>query len=325
MLLSRRGMSCALLGAAGLALPLRARAQSTYPRGTVEIVVPFTAGGAVDITGRVIASGLSKVMDRTFVVINRPGANSNLGNAAVARARPDGATLLVSSIGLAANSALYRNIGYDPLTDLTPISLISNAPVGLFLNKSVPANTLPELLALLKARPDELNYASYGVGSSPHLAAEYFQSLTGTRMTHVPFNGNGPAINATLAGETHVIFCTTVAAGPAIESGQLKAIAFANEQRSRQLSSLPTFRELGLDFSMGTFFGLLGPAGLPRTLVEMLSDGVRRALQDAEVRRILESQGAEPVGSSPAEFASFLRRETERLTTIIRQAGIPAQ
>jgi tripartite-type tricarboxylate transporter receptor subunit TctC len=300
-------------------------AESEYPTGTVEVVVPFAAGGAVDVTGRLIADGLSKALSRTFLVVNRPGANSNVGNLAVARAKPDGKTLLVSSIGLAANKALYEKLMYDPLTDLTPISLISIAPVGLFLNKEVPVKNLSEFIAYLKANPGKVNYASYGVGSSPHLAAELFQSVTGTKMTHVPFSGNGPATTATLTGTTQVIFCTTVAAGPYIESGGLKAIAFADDERSEQLPDMPTFKELGVDFTMGTFFGLLGPAKLPQPLVDMLAGAVKQTLKQEDVRKIFIAQGAKPVGSSPAEFASFLKSESERLAKVIHSAGITAK
>jgi tripartite-type tricarboxylate transporter receptor subunit TctC len=300
-------------------------AQEPYPTGNVEVVVPFAAGGAVDVTGRVVANALSKALGRTFVVLNRPGANSNIGNQAVARAKPDGYTLLVSSIGLAANPALYKNIAYDPLRDLAPVSLISNAPVGLFVNKNVPVKTLAELIAHLKANPDKLHYASYGIGSSPHLAAELFHHVTGTKMVHVPFHGNGPATTATVAGTTQVIFCSTVAALPFVLNGDLKPIAFADERRSSQLPDVPTFKEQGVDFTMGTFFGLLAPANTPQPIIATLSKAMSESLHDPDLQKVMTAQGAEVVGSSPEEFAAFLKRESERLSTVIRAANIQAK
>lgn len=297
-------------------------AQDQYPASTVEVVVPFAAGGAVDVTGRLVAKALSQALKQSFIVVNKPGANSNIGNMDVARAKPDGYTLLVSSIGLAANKALYKKLAYDPLTDLEPVSLVSIAPVGLFVNKSVPANNLKEFIAYAKAHPGELNFASYGVGSSPHLAAEWFEHETGVKMVHVPFNGNGPATMATVSGTTQVIFCSTVAALPHVVNGSLKAIAFADDHRSKQLPNVPTFKEAGLDFTMGTWFGLLAPAKTPASVVATLSKALKTSLDDPEFNRIAESQGAKVVASSPEEFSSFLKAESERLSNVIKEANI---
>ncbi len=298
------------------------RAQRQYPAATVEVVVPFAPGGAVDVTGRVVAQALGKELGQSFIVINRPGANSNIGNLAVARSKPDGYTLLVSSIGLAANKALYDKLSYDPLVDFSPVSLVSNAPVGLFVNKSLPARSLSDFVAYLKANPGKLNYASYGVGSSPHLAGELFQVATGTKMTHVPFNGNGPATMATVSGVTQVIFCSTVAALPFVLNGSLKPVAFGGDRRSPQLPDVPTFKESGVDFTMGTWFGLLAPAHTPVEVIATLSKAFRGSLRDPELQKIIAGQGAEIVGSSPEEFAQFLRAESARLSTVIREANI---
>ncbi len=297
-------------------------AQDKYPVSTVGVVVPFAAGGAVDVTGRLVAKALSQALDQSFIVINKPGANSNLGNLEVARAKPDGYTLLVSSIGLAANKALYKKLAYDPLADLEPVSLVSNAPVGLFVNASLPVNDLKGFIAYAKAHPGELNFASYGVGSSPHLAAELFAHETGAKMVHVPFTGNGPATMATVSGTTQVIFCSTVAALPFVVNGGLKPIAFADDHRSKQLPNVPTFREAGLDFTMGTWFGLLAPAKTPRPIVSALNNGLKKTLDDPEFNRIAESQGARVVASSPEEFAAFLKTESARLSKVIEDANI---
>ena len=265
-------------------------AQEQYPSSTVEVIVPFTAGGAVDVTGRVVAQALTKALGRSFVVINRPGANSNIGNLFVARAKPDGYTLLVSSIGLAANKALYKDLPYDPLAGLAPVSLVSNAPLGLFVNKSLPVSNLREFIVYLKEHPGKLNYASYGLGSSPHLAAELFQSETGTKMTHVPFNGNGPATMATISGTTQVIFFTPVAALPFVLNGGLKSIAFGDDRRLPQLPDVPTFKESGVNFTMGTWFGLLAPAQTPAPIIATLHKAITGSLDSPESQKILPAK-----------------------------------
>jgi tripartite-type tricarboxylate transporter receptor subunit TctC len=311
-------------------LPLHATAasaQADYPPGPIDVVVPFAAGGGVDVMGRVAADVLKRTLNRTFVVVNKPGANSNIGNQYVARAKPDGNTLLVSSVSLAANKSLYKNVSYDALTDFAPVSLIANAPLALFVNQTLPVNDLKEFLAYLKANPGKLNYASYGVGSSSHLAAELFQHVTGTKMVHVPFTGNGPAVTATLQNTTQVIFCSTVAAGPFVESGGLKGLAYASDKRSPKmpnLPNLPTFKEAGVDFHMGTWFGLLGPASLPRPMIDALNAGLKKGIASADIQKLFDTQGAEPVASSPEEFSAFLKQESARFAAIIRSAGISA-
>ena len=318
----RRACAALIAVAVPVAAGTAASTQEQYPSSTVEVVVPFTAGGAVDVTGRVVAQALTKALGRSFVVMNRPGANSNIGNLFVARAKPDGYTLLVSSIGLAANKALYKDMQYDPLVGLAPVSLVSNAPLGLFVNKSLPVSNLKEFIDYLKENPGKLNYASYGLGSSPHLAAELFQTQTGTKMTHVPFSGNGPATVATISGTTQVIFFSPVAALPFVLDGSLKPIAFAADHRLPQLPDVPTFKESGVDFTMGTWFGLLVPAHTPAPIIATLNKAVTASLDSPESRKVFATQGAEIVGSSPAEFGAFLQAESERLAKVIRERGI---
>jgi tripartite-type tricarboxylate transporter receptor subunit TctC len=295
------------------------------PEGTIEIIVPFTAGGGVDVMGRLTADILSRGLDRSFIVVNRPGANSNIGNQYVARAKPDGRTLLVSSVGLSVNKALYKNLSYDPVTGFSPISLISNAPLGLFVSKSVPVKTLAEFIAYLRANPGKLNYASYGVGSSPHLAAELFQYLTKTKMVHVPFTGNGPATMAIVQDVTQVIFSSVVAAGPYVENGDMKALAYADDKRSAKFPDIPTFIEQGVDFKIGTWFALLGPPDLPRSMVDALNAALKKGIHTPERQSIFDAQGAEPVASTPEQFDAFLKAESVRMSALLRDAGIAAQ
>jgi tripartite-type tricarboxylate transporter receptor subunit TctC len=301
-----------------------AKAQA-LPEGTIEIIVPFTAGGGVDVMGRLTADILSRGLDRSFIVVNRPGANSNIGNQYVARAKPDGRTLLVSSVGLSVNKALYKNISYDPETGFSPISLISNAPLGLFISKSVPVKTLAEFIAYLRANPGKLNYASYGIGSSPHLAAELFQYLTKTKMVHVPFTGNGPATMAIVQDVTQVMFSSVVAAGPYVENGDMKALAYADDKRSAKFPDIPTFVEQGVDFKIGTWFALLGPPDLPRSMVDALNAALKKGIHTPERQSIFDAQGAEPVASTPEQFDAFLKAESVRMSALLRDAGIAAQ
>jgi tripartite-type tricarboxylate transporter receptor subunit TctC len=293
-----------------------------YPARLVEIVVPFAPGGGTDLIARVLAERLSETLRQRFVVINRPGASTNIGTAAVANAPGDGYTLLLTSISLAANPSLYRKLAFDPQRDLAPIILIANSPSILVVNPSLPVSSLGELVVHLKARPGALNYASYGAGSGPHLAAGLLQDVTGTRMQHVPYGGGNPATMGVLRGEVHLLLAGSLAVLPLIQSGGLKALAIAAEQRAAALPDVPTFREQGIDYLTGTWFGLLAPANTPPQIIALLNREVLAALRSDAVRARIAEQGADVVGGSPEDFARFLKQETERLSAVIRRANI---
>jgi tripartite-type tricarboxylate transporter receptor subunit TctC len=246
-----------------IALPLVAATPAAlgqdYPARPVELVVPFPAGGGTEIVTRYVADGLAKRLAQPFVVLNRPGANTNLGTLAVVRAKPDGYTLLITSFGLAANPSLYRKLAFEPQRDLEPITLIANSPTVLTVPPSLPVNSLQELIAYLRARPGVLNYASYGVGSSPHLAAELFQIVTGTKIVHVPYNGGGPAAVGVMSNQAQALFSSVVTVLGQVNGGTLKAIAIASDRRSELMPNVPTFLEQGLDYKMGTWYGMLAP------------------------------------------------------------------
>jgi tripartite-type tricarboxylate transporter receptor subunit TctC len=297
-------------------------AAEDYPSRPVELVVPFPAGGGTEIVTRHVADGLAKRLGQPFVVLNRPGANTNVGTLAVVRARPDGYTLLVASFGLAANPSLYRKLAFEPQTDLEPITLIANSPTVLSVPLSLPVNSLPELIAYARARPGELNYASYGVGSSPHLAAELFASMTGTKMVHVPYNGGGPAAVGVLTNQVQALFSSVVTVLGMLRGGTLKAIAIAADRRSELIPNVPTFAEQGLDYSTGTWYGLLAPAKTAPAIIDTLYRASASVLADPSVRARIVEQGAEVVASSPAEFRAFIKEETERLGRVIRGANI---
>jgi tripartite-type tricarboxylate transporter receptor subunit TctC len=307
----------ALLVAATSPLPAQ-----DYPSRPVELVVPFPAGGGTEIVTRHVSDGLAKRLGQPFVVLNRPGANTNLGTLAVVRSKPDGYTLLITSFGLAANPSLYRKLAFAPQTDLEPITLIANSPTVLTVPPSLPVNTLGEFIAYLRARPGELNYASYGVGSSPHLTAELFQGMTGTKMVHVPYSGGGPAAVGVLTNQAQALFSSVVTVLGMVQGGTLKAIAIASDRRSQLMPNVPTFAERGLDYKTGTWYGMLAPAKTPPAIIDTLFRASASVLADPSVRARIAEQGAEVVASSPAEFRAFIKDETERLGRVIRDANI---
>jgi tripartite-type tricarboxylate transporter receptor subunit TctC len=297
-------------------------AQDKYPSRTVEIVVPFAAGGGTDVLARLLADGLSRRLGQSFVVLNRPGANTNLGTQIVAKAKPDGYTLVMASLGIAANPSLYRKLGYDPANDLAPISLLANAPTMLVVHPSFPANTLAEFIAYVKANPGKLNYASYGAGSGPHLATELFKSMTGLDIVHVPFGGGGPAAAAVTGNQVQMLFASVLPVLSLVHSGNLKPIAIAADNRSPLLPNVPTFKEGGLDYQTGTWFGLLAPAKTPQAIINLLHATTVDVLKDQGLRAKMSGQGADVVGGTPAQFGAHIKAETARLAKVIRNAKI---
>jgi tripartite-type tricarboxylate transporter receptor subunit TctC len=310
-----------------LALVVIATAMSSarardYPARPVEMIVPFAAGGGSELLARLLADGLAKRLGQPFVVVNRPGANTNLGTFSVVRAKADGYTLLIASVGLAANPSLYTKLAFEPQRDLEPITLIANSPTLLAVPPSLPVNSLAEFIAYAKARPGELNYASYGVGSGPHLATELFCAMTGVKMVHVPYGGGGPAAVGAMTNQVQALFSSILPVLGMIRGGTLKAIALASDQRFELLPEVPTFKEGGLDYRTGTWFGLLAPARTPPEIVGALNRAAVSVLQEQSVRARLAEQGAEVVANSPAEFRAFIGSETERLSGVIRDANI---
>jgi tripartite-type tricarboxylate transporter receptor subunit TctC len=314
------------LAAAALACLLTAAPEATraleYPTRPVEIIVPFAAGGGTDLIARLMCEGLGQRLGQSFVAVNRPGANTNVGTLAAIHAKPDGHTLLMASIGLAANPSLYAKLGFDPQRDLAPIALIANVPTILVVSKALPVDALPSFIAYVKARPGELNYASYGVGSGPHLAAELFQSVTGTRIVHVPYGGGGPAALGVIGNTVQMLFSSVVPVLGMVRGGNVKALAIAAERRLTLLPEVPTFKESGVDYETGTWFGILAPARTPVPVIAKLQAAIHDMLSDPTTRARLTEQGAEVADLGPAQFGDFLREETARLSTVIRRANI---
>jgi tripartite-type tricarboxylate transporter receptor subunit TctC len=293
-----------------------------YPSRQIELIVPFAPGGGSGLVARMLSDGLAKRYGQPVIVINRPGGNTNIGTASVVRSKPDGYTLGIASVGLTANPSLYKNLNYDPQTEIEPISLLVNSPTVLVVPPSLPVNTLAEFIAYAKARPGELNYASYGAGSGPHMATELFQSLTGVTMVHVPYGGGGPAALGAMTNQVQALFSSVLPVLGMIKGGTLKAIAIASENRIELLPDVPTFKEGGLDYKIGTWFGLFAPAKTPPAIVDSLHQATVAIFQDPSARGKIAELGGEVVANQPAEFRAFIKDETDHLARVARGAGI---
>ena len=304
-----------------------ASAQSGYPSRQISFVVGFSAGGTTDIVARLIAEEMRKTLGQPIVVDNRPGAGGNIGASIVAKAKPDGYTLLIGSVGpLAINASLYAKMPYDNVKDFTPISLIVHVPNMLVVNPSaMPVNSFAEFVSLLKANPGKYFFASTGTGTSSHLSGEQLKTMAGVEATHVPYKG-AVALNDLLSGEqVHFMFATIPSVIEFVRAGRLRALAVTSKSRSAAVPDIPTVAESGFpDFEASSWFGLLGPADLPRDIVAKLQGEVVRALKIPEIRDKLIAQGADPVGSSPEEFAAYIRGETAKWSKVVKSSGAKA-
>jgi tripartite-type tricarboxylate transporter receptor subunit TctC len=295
----------------------------SYPTKPVRIIVPYTPGGTVDIVARMIGERLTETLGRTFVIDNRAGASGNIGAELVAKAPPDGYTLLMSSAApLAANPAFYPDLRFQPLKDFAPIALIVIQPNILVVNPSVPARTVEELVALAKARPGVLNYGSAGVGNSQHMAAELFRYYTHVNITHVPYKGGAGAIADLVGGKIDLLFEPIPGTIPYIRSGSLRALGVTTRERSDVFPDVPTIAEAGLpDYEYRGWIGLVAPAGTPPEIVNMLHREVAKALNGGLAAKLREFAFVVS-GSGPEEFALFIKKELELHQRIVRAAGI---
>jgi tripartite-type tricarboxylate transporter receptor subunit TctC len=302
-------------------------AGADYPQKPIRLIVPFAAGGGNDAVARTIAQRLSVGLAQQVVVDNRAGAGGIVGAELAAKAAPDGYTLFLGGVGShAINPGVHRNLPYDPVKDFAPVSLIASAPLILVVNPAVPANSLRELIALAKANPQMLNYASNGNGSSSHLAAVMFESMTGTRMTHVPYKGLAPALVDLLAGQVQAMFSSVVAILPHVQAGKLRALAVTGEKRLALIPDVPTVAEAGVaGYQAGSWYGILAPAGTPPDIIRKLNDEIVKAIRQPDMKQAFALEGAEPIGSSPQEFAAHIRAELSRLGKVAREAKIELQ
>ncbi|MDX3906851.1 MAG: tripartite tricarboxylate transporter substrate binding protein [Pigmentiphaga sp.] len=321
---TRFKLTALALAASFVAAPLAASAKDTYPNRPIRWIVPFPPGGAMDNIARTLGEAMGQDLGQPFVVENRPGAGGNIGATAVARAKPDGYTIMIVANGMAVNPALYPDMAYDPVKDFSPISLLAVVPNVLVANpQRIQAKTVQEVIAQAKAHPGKYTFASAGVGTSIHLAGELFVKTAGVQMLHVPYKGSGPAIADLLGGQVDYMFDSVTSAKPHIDAGKLTAIAVTTKKRSAALPNVPTVAEAGLPgYELTPWFAAFAPAGTPQAVIDKLNKAMRDALKTPKVQETLASIGAEPIGGSPAELRDYLASEIRTGRELIESRGI---
>jgi tripartite-type tricarboxylate transporter receptor subunit TctC len=298
---------------------------ANYPTRPIRMIVPSAPGGPADIVARTVGQGYSEALGQQLVIDNRSGAGGIIGAELVARATPDGYTLMISHSGpLAIEPLMHAKPSYDPVKDFAPVSLVAATPYLLLVHPGVPAKSVQELVVLGKSRPGKLNFASGGPGTGIHMAAELFGMAAGIKIVHVPYKGAGPGMTALLGGEVEMMFNGLPAALPHVKAGRLRALATGSAQRTSLLPDLPTIGEGGLKFEAAGWYGLVAPAGTPRTVVTRLHAALAKAMNSTEMKARLASQGIEGIGSPPEPFASYLRGELAKWNEVIRAVGLKA-
>jgi len=296
-----------------------------YPSKPIRIIVGFTPGGGVDINARLLAPKLTEYFGQQVIVENRPGAGTNIANELVARAAPDGYTLLINTAAVVINMSLYKKVPYDALRDFAPLSLFSQSPNILVVHASVPVKSAKELIALARSRPGQLNYSSAGAGTTQHLAGELFNLRAGTKMVHVPYKGSAPSLTAVISGEVDLTYANIPAISAHVKSGRLRPLANLGPKRSDQLPQVPTLKEAGVDgVEVVVWYGLFAPAATPRDVVTKLAEAIARAARSPDTAQRLVELGAEPVGNTPDEFGKLLRVELARWSEVVKVSGARA-
>jgi tripartite-type tricarboxylate transporter receptor subunit TctC len=297
----------------------------SYPTKPVRVVVGFTPGGGVDINARLLTPELTKQFGHQFIVDNRPGAGTNIANEYVAKAPPDGYTLLMNTAALAINMSLYKKVNFDALKDFAPISVFSQSPNILTIHPSLPVKTVKDLIALAKSKPGAMNYSSAGSGTTQHLTGELFKLRTGTNVVHVPYKGSAPSLTALLGGEVEMTFANIPAISSHVKAKRLRALANAGTKRAEQMPDVPTLKESGINgVEVVVWYGVLAPAATPREIVTTLAASIAKIAHAPEMRRRLLDQGAEPVGNSPEQFSKLMREEVTRWSEVVKVSGAKA-
>jgi len=314
------------LAAAALLAPATAAAQA-YPAKPVRIIVGFTPGGGNDVISRLVAQKLTTAFSRPFVVENRPGASGMIGAELAAKSPPDGYTLLLAGVAThGINPNLMKNVPYDPVRDFDPICLMATAPALLVVHPALPARSVKQFIALARARPGVMNYASNGYGSSAQLATELFNSLTKIRLQHVPYKGVGAALTDLLSGQVEVMFNAAAALLPHTRSGRLRALGVGSTQRIEAIADVPTIAEAGVPgYQAGSWYGFVAPAGTPRAIINSLNKETAAAVRSPDIASKLTAEANLVIGSSPEEFAAHIKGELARIGKVIREAGITAE
>jgi len=295
---------------------------TNYPSRPIRVIVPFAPGGGLDISTRLIAQKLTEKWGQNIVVDSRPGAATIVGTEIASKAAPDGYTLLMITTTFAINPGLYPKLPYDPVKDFTPVTQLNSQPNVVVVTPSFPGKSVKDLMALAKAKPGELTFATPGAGSAPHLSAEMFQRAAGVSMIHVPYKGIPPAVTDVIGGRVTMLFTTTISAAPHIKAGKLRALAITSAKRQSSMPDVPTIGETLPGYRAEAFQGMVAPAGVPQAIVNKVSAEVARIVRLPDVSQRFELDGAEPVGSTPKEFAAFLRAEMQKWNKVIKDAGI---
>ncbi len=316
-----KALAVLLAGCATLA------AAQTYPTKPVRLIVPFPPGGSNDIVGRLIGSELTSRLKQQVVIDNRGGAGGMIGTELAASAQPDGHTLLVISVAYAYNPSIFKsNLKFDPEKSFTPVALIGTGPNAFTVYPKLPVNSVKDVIALAKAKPGTLNYATAGIGSFQHLGAEMFRLMAGINIVHVPFKGGGPAMADVIAGNTQITIGSLIQMMPHIQSGRLKVLAVGSAKRNVSLPNVPTIAESGVPgYEAINWWGIMAPAGTPPAIVKRLHADIATILASEDIQKKLESQGADAVTMSTAEFGKFIRTETVKWAKVVKEAGIKAE
>ena len=315
----RRAISLAALALIG---SMNAAA-ADYPNRPIRMVVAVPPGGPTDFFARLVGQKLADRWGQSVIIDNRPGGGQVIGTDIVAKAPADGYTLLMCTQTFSVNPSLFETLPYDPLRDFQPVSLVARAPLALFVNPTLPAKTLKELIALAKARPGQINFASSGPSSSLRFAGELLKSMTGIEIVHVPYKGSGPALTDLISGQVQMMFNDIIAALPHVKSGRIRVLATASDKRSAAMPEVPTMAEAGLPgYVAESWFGVLAPAKVPREVVAALNGEIVRILDQPEVRARIVHDGGEPVSSTPAQFNALIRSEMQKWGKIIRDNKI---
>ena len=296
-----------------------------YPTRPVRLVVGFPPGGSADIVARLVAQALTERMGQSFIIDNKPGAGSNLGTETVARAEPDGYTLMADSVSNAINPTLYKKLSYDQLKDLIPVASIDVVPNVMDINLDLPVKSVPEFIAYTKSNPDKISMGSGGIGSSPHVAGELFKMMTGVSMLHIPYRGVALATADLLGGRIQVLFDTLPAAVANIRAGKIRALAVTSKKRSETLPDVPTMNEFVPGYEADSFHGISAPKGTPREIVEKLNQEINAALADPKLKARLAELGAEVFTGTPEDYGRYLKGEIERWAKVIEFSGAKAE
>jgi tripartite-type tricarboxylate transporter receptor subunit TctC len=316
MNVSRLLVAAALCAAGGFA-----QAQN-YPTKPVRIIVPFAPGGGSDYIARLIATPLTKVMGQQFIVENRAGAGSTLGTEVALKSPPDGYTLLVISGSFTTSPSLYKKLRYDSLNDMVPVVQTEDGPYVITVHPSLPVKTVKQLVALAKAKPGSLNYASTGQGGITHLASELFALRTGIKLTHIPYKGTGPAVIDTVSGQTQMMVAAAAAAVPHVKSKRLVALAVSFPKRVSALPDVPTVMESGYKYQVNNWHGVIAPRGVPKPVLDRLNAEINKIVKTPDFAKRIESEGLEPAGGTPEEFLTLIKREISDWAEVVKEAKI---